>query len=247
MAIITKKINELVTENYVYASVLHYFGIQFYDYSENTLAQVCKAKKLDINKVVSSLEAIHHKPKDLPLNEYPIDLIIEYLRHAHYVFINEKLPYMASLIENLNPDKIGHAHTIRDLQLLFPLFAHDFIHHIHEEEDTFFRYVILLQKALTGKANMAQLYYEMEKNQIHLLAVEHDTHDDEMEGIRDITNNYYLDQDAHLHLRVLFLELQALEKDLQTHANVENQILFPKALQLELRVKQKLKQFKQWN
>ncbi len=247
MAKITKKINELVSENYVYASVLHYFGIQFYNYAEDTLAQVCKAKNLNVDKVVSSLEAVHHPPQDLPLNEYPVDLIIEYLRHAHYIFINEKLPYVASLIENLDPEKIGHAHTIRDLQLLFPLFTDDFIHHIHEEEDTFFRYVMLLQRAAVGKANLAQLYYEMEKKQIHLLAVEHDTHDDEMEGIRDITNNYHLNPDAHLHLRVLFLELQALEKDLQVHAGVENQILFPKALQLEQQVKQKMKDNKQWN
>lgn len=247
MEFTTKKINDLVTENYVYASVLHYFGIQFYNYSDNTLAQVCKARKLDVNIVVSSLEAIHQQSKDLPLNDYPVDLIIEYLRHAHYVFINEKLPYVASLIENLHPKKIGHPHIVRDLQLLFPLFVDDFIHHIHEEEDTFFRYVMLLQKAIQGQGNLGQLYYEMEKNQIHLLAVEHDTHDDEMEGIRDITNNYYLDDKAHLHLRVLFLELQALERDLQTHAKIENQILFPKSLHLELKVKKMLKQRKQWN
>ena len=241
MGLVAKKINDLVTENYVYASVLHCFGIQFYNYSDDTLAQVCKARKLDVEKVVSSLEAIHHEPKDLPLNSYPVDLIIEYLRHAHYVFINEKLPYMASLIENLDPKKIGHAHTIRDLQLLFPLFTDDFIHHIHHEEDTFFRYVMLLIKALKGHYNPGHLHYEMEKNQVHLLAIEHDTHDDEMKGIRDITNDYYLDADANLHLRVLFLELQALERDLQVHAKIENQILFPKSLQLEFKVKDMLK------
>ncbi|EAY26777.1 hypothetical protein [Microscilla marina] len=247
MRLVAKKINELVTENYVYAAVLHYFGIEFYNYSNDTLAQVCKARNLNVEKVVSSLEAIHHQPKELPLNTYPADLVIEYLRHAHYVFINEKLPYMASLIENLDPQKIGNAHTIRDLQLLFPLFTEDFIHHIHEEEDTFFRYVMLLMGASQGHYNASKLHYEMEKNQVHLLAIEHDTHDDEMKGIRDITNNYYLDQNAHLHLRVLFMELQALEKDLQVHAKIENQILFPKALQLELKVKQMLKKRHHYN
>lgn len=242
MRLVAKKINELVTENYVYAAVLHYFGIEFYNYSDNTLAQVCKARNLNVDKVVSSLEAIHQQPKKLPLNTYPIDLVVEYLRHAHYVFINEKLPYMASLIEHLDPQQIGHTNTIRDLQLLFPLFTDDFIHHIHEEEDTFFRYIMLLLNASQGNYNASKLHYEMEKNQVHLLAIEHDTHDDEMKGIRDITSNYHLDNNAHLHLRVLFMELQALERDLRVHAQIENQILFPKALQLEFKVKQMLKQ-----
>ncbi len=53
-----KKINELVNENYVNASVLHYFGIKFYQYSEKTLEQVCQERGLNQQQLISNLESV---------------------------------------------------------------------------------------------------------------------------------------------------------------------------------------------
>lgn len=39
-----RRILDLVEENYVFASVLHHFGIDFYDYQEQNLAEVCKKR-----------------------------------------------------------------------------------------------------------------------------------------------------------------------------------------------------------
>jgi regulator of cell morphogenesis and NO signaling len=68
--------------------------------------------------------------------------------------------------------------------------------------------------------------------------MEHEAHDDEMEGIRKITNDYQLDSSTPLHVKVIYNELREFEKNLITHARIENEILFPKAMALEGRVKQ---------
>jgi len=68
--------------------------------------------------------------------------------------------------------------------------------------------------------------------------MEHDVHDDEMEGIRKITKDYELTHDAPLHVKVLYSELKSFEKSLITHARIENEILFPKAMALEHTVRQ---------
>jgi regulator of cell morphogenesis and NO signaling len=68
-------------------------------------------------------------------------------------------------------------------------------------------------------------------------ALEHHIHEDEMAGIRRITNNYNLTFCEELHIKVVFSELQRFEKELKTHAKIENEILFPKALQLEAKIK----------
>jgi regulator of cell morphogenesis and NO signaling len=69
---------------------------------------------------------------------YPIDLIIEYLKHSHYLFVKQKLPYIGRL--GCRGFKANHPKRImqlkRDLKILFPLFLEDFTHHIYEEEDT---------------------------------------------------------------------------------------------------------------
>lgn len=239
MAINNKKITELVDENYVFASVLYYFGIRFYDYSERTLEQVCTEKGIDINVVISSLEAVRNEKDgvDIRLFSYPIDLIIEYLKHAHYIFIKQKLPYIARLIENLKTTYPPHFQVVEDLKFVFPLFVEDFIHHIYEEEDSLFCYINLLHNALHKTMNPTQLFYEMEKFSLQEHAIAHDMHDDEMKGIRSITNNYTIPEEGDLHLKVVFKELCAFERQLTSHAGVENEILFPKALLLEKEVK----------
>lgn len=237
----TKRITDIVDDNYVNASVLYYFGIHFYDYSEKTLEQVCLEKGLNTNLVIKELEKSTICDEDIELTAFPIDLILEYLRHTHYVFIKRKLPYITKLIESFEPNDQRYNGIAKDLKLVFPLFVEDFIHHIYMEEDTLFTYIRMLCKCAMGKENLTRVYQEMEKHSLQKYAVEHEEHDDEMKGIRKITNNYQISPTDPLHIRVVYAELQALEQELITHARIENEILFPKALMLEQDVKKTIK------
>ena len=238
-ALKNRKIGELVDQNNVRAYVLYYMGIKFYENSDLTLDQVCKEKGLKVEQVVGELESPgeNFKEADLPLISYPIDLIIEYLKHAHFLFVKHKLPYIARLVESFKANHESYTQVEKDLKVLFPLFLEDFIHHIYEEEDTLFTYIKLLEKAARGTYNPSRLYYKMERSSLQRFAMEHEAHDDEMEGIRKITHDYFLAPAAPLHVRVIFTELIAFEKSLQTHARIENEILFPKAMALENEVK----------
>lgn len=234
-----KRIRDLVDQNNVHAYVLYYFGIKFYEYSEQTLEQVCVHKGLRVDQVVKELESPtqNFQEADLPLISYPIDLIIEYLKHAHFTFVKHKLPYITRLVEAFKADHKDFEGVEKDLKELFPLFLEDFIHHIYEEEDTLFGYIRILDRASKGTYNPSQLYYLLEKNSLQRFAMEHEAHDDEMEGIRRITDDYKVDKETPLHVKVIYSELTSFEKSLKTHARIENEILFPKAMMLENRVK----------
>ncbi len=234
-----KRIGDLVEQDNVRAYVLYYFGIKFYEYPEYTLEQVCKERGLKIEQVVRELESPkeNFQEKELPLISYPVDLIIEYLKHAHFLFVKHKLPYISRLVESFKADHPEYELVAKDLKMIFPLFIEDFIHHIYEEEDTLFKYIKALERAAQGKYHSSRLYYMMEQNSLQRFSIEHEEHDDEMEGIRRITKDYYLTPDAPLHVKVIYSELTAFEKSLQTHARIENEILFPKAMNLESQVK----------
>jgi regulator of cell morphogenesis and NO signaling len=233
-----KRIAELVDLNYVHAYVLFYFGISFYEYSELTLEQVCNQKGLKTELVVKELESPSHMlESDLPLISYPIDLIIEYLKHSHFIFIKHKLPYIARLVESFKANHEEYAVVERDLKIVFPLFVEDFIEHIYEEEDTLFNYIRVLDRAGRGEYSPSKLYYMMEKNSVKKFSMDHESHDDEMEGIRKITRDYKISPTTPLHIKVMYNELKSFEKSLITHARIENEILFPKAMNLENKVR----------
>jgi regulator of cell morphogenesis and NO signaling len=241
IALKNKRISELVDQNYVHAYVLYYFGIRFEDYPEYTLEQVCQQRGLKVDQVVRELESPSHLMEaDLPLISYPIDLIIEYLKHSHFLFIKHKLPYIARLVEGFKANHDDYLSIERDLKIVFPLFVEDFIQHIYEEEDTLFTFIQALDKAVKRKYIPTRLYYAMEKNAMQRFSMDHEVHDDEMNGIRRITKDYYLSPNCPLNIKVLYSELKAFEKSLSTHARIENDILFPKAMMLESQVKKLL-------
>ena len=234
-----RKIQDLIGENYIFASVLHYFGLRFYEYSDKTLEQVCEQKGLSVSKVIKSLE-LAVSNDDLPdFNEidYPIDLLVEYLKHMHHIFIKQRLPYIIDLIRNCKSEEPMYGQTVKDLGFVFPLFVEDFIKHIYEEEDELFYYVSLLGKVEEGKIEMYKLFKIMDTYKLQEHALEHHIHEDEMSGFRRITNNYDLTFSKDLHIKVVYSELQRFENELITHAKIENEILFPKALQLEAKAK----------
>jgi regulator of cell morphogenesis and NO signaling len=69
---------------------------------------------------------------------YPIDLIIEYLKHGHlYYLLSISCPYIGQLGGKVSgqPSGLQYDQVEKDLKILFPLFLEDFIHHIYEEED----------------------------------------------------------------------------------------------------------------
>lgn len=227
-------VSELVSENYVFASVLHYFGISFYQYSTDSLSKVCKKHKVHPDQLIAQLEEWAKKKEptteDLYLN--PIEVLVAYLKQKHYYFVRQELPFLSNLISGITPD-LEYSSLMQDLRIMFPLFVEDFIHHIHEEESRLFKRIEMLQDVENQLYSLQDAQAILQKDPIGGLAHQHEHHDDEMEGIRKLTKDYSLDENAPLSMKVLYHELQNFEKELQIHAQIEDDLLFPKAVQLE--------------
>lgn len=246
---LNRTINDLVAENHVRASVLYYFGVKFYDYQTSTLEEVCANHGLKAENVINALDLVNDASENtlVQLRELPVSLLIEYLRHAHFLFVKKRLPYLGQLIDGLADVNFRYKALSDDLKSIFPLFVEDFIHHIYEEEDTVFSYVHQLLTFIKTGNEASKALYAMKRFSISDFALDHEVHEHEMEGFRQITNDYRYCEEADLHIKVLYSELERFERDLLIHAKVENDILFPKTLELENRVKLKFEQLAKLN
>ncbi|MDA0314272.1 MAG: hemerythrin domain-containing protein [Bacteroidetes bacterium] len=227
-------IGELVSENYVFAAVLHYFGISFYQYPTDSLEKVCQKHKVNPRQLIAQLEswAMQKEPSLEELYLNPIELLVAYLKKKHYYFVRQELPFLSNMISGIAPEP-EYESLLGDLRILFPLFVEDFIHHIHEEESRLFNRIILLQDIEACEFSTQDALTILEQDPIQYLAEHHEIHDDEMEGIRKLTQNYFLADEAPLTMKVLYHELQNFEKELTIHARIEDELLFPKAVELE--------------
>jgi len=225
-----KTIEQVVDENYVYARALHYLGIDFFENSSRKLVEVCRERGLDKQQVIKSFYEFDSSARCSfkELSSYPIELLVEYLKHSHHVFIKEKLPYIVHLVK-----------TYENLALrsLMPEFIEDLIRHIYEEEDTTFKYIHVLQEIDKGyeKAPMSRLMRFESFSLADELA--HHEEEDELGAIRTL---FDLPEGSNLHGRVLLNEFKAFDREMIYHAAIENQVLFPKAISLEKEVLKKV-------
>src|SRR5690554_4496351 len=87
-------IRDLVEQNYVFAAVLHFFGISFFQYEEKSLEEECKKFKDSPTQIMTELESWAAK-KD-PTNEqlflHPKEILVEYLKKKHHFFLRLELP-----------------------------------------------------------------------------------------------------------------------------------------------------------
>ncbi len=229
-----KKIFDLIHDDYQYAKVLNSFGIDFYKHYDENLIDLCNIKGISFGKVLGYRNSLHES--NLLANEYlkssPVNLVIEFLKDNHNYFIKNKLPYLQNLINNLNENKY-ETNFYKDLKFIFPIFFEDFVEHIYEEENDFFNYIYELFNANQGRINPSNLLVMMKKYSIKKILDDHINEDSEMAGIRGITRNYSYKNIKDLHLKVIFQELKEFDEELSVHSYIENDILFPKAFELE--------------
>jgi regulator of cell morphogenesis and NO signaling len=231
-----KRILDLVEENYVFASVLHYFGIGFYDFSESKFSETCIKKGLKSELIVDGLEDVIEEDQEhfLYLMSLPIEVVICYLKHKHYSFIKHSIPYLAKLIHNYPTSKAPS--IINEIRIKFPVFVKGFIEHMHKEEYIYFKLIEDIDGAIKGSINFSKLFFTLKKSSIKKMAEDHTDEDDIMFEIRNITDDYKLKKDSPVLLKVIYSELQSFEKNLIIHSRIENEVLFPKAILLEKEV-----------
>ncbi|MCC5928191.1 MAG: hemerythrin domain-containing protein [Cyclobacteriaceae bacterium] len=238
--LIYTKISDIVVKNYMYGYVLYFMGIKFFEHTDKTLEELCRIKGLNPVNVATELESSvsDENESSLDFGKYPVELILQYLSHKHQEFINRKLPYLSRLIDGL--PKIYSLDSVReDLKFVFPLFVEDFVQHIYDEENHMFSYIRLLVDASRGLANPSLVYYQSEKHSMEKFSLDHHGVDNEMDGIRSLTENYTLACNESNFYRLTFEALRSFEQELLVHANIENNILMPKAVILENQVRRK--------
>lgn len=248
MELLKRTIGDLLKRNALFAKALHFLGIHFAHFTHKTLEEVCEEHNLSPQSVMRYLDQQGiANPDEAALTSMPVKLVMEYLRHSHFLFIKDKMPYIQHLINSTDPAVFDNPQVGHDLKEVFPLFMRDFIVHLYHEEDELFSYINYLLTCSKGITNAAATFYRISKENLQAHCKEHADHPHEMEGIRLLTNNYSCPPNAHLQQVVLFAELKHFDNELSSHANLENNVLFPKAMKLEQEVSTRLHQLARWN
>jgi regulator of cell morphogenesis and NO signaling len=228
-----KTVAEVVSENIKTAHIFKKYGIDFCCGGGITIDKACEKKNLDYSQLKEELLKVDDAPKAYNYNSWKLDFLIDHILNIHHAYVEESIPLILQY-SNRVAEVHGHHYTeVLKINTLFNEAANELASHMKKEENILFPYIkSLLQIELT-KESLNSPSFGSINNPITMMEMEHEAVGDIFKEIARLTNNYTPPEDACNTFRALYAKLDEFEQDLHQHIHLENNILHPKAKQLE--------------
>ncbi len=217
------------------AQIFKKYGLDFCCGGKKTVKEACREKGLDVTKIEQELQQADKisSSRPLPYNEWSLDFLADYIVNTHHSYVKRNLPDIKAYAEKVMRVH-GNRHTelLSIYKLVEEVYA-ELMTHMVKEERVLFPYI----KELVSAANNAQplhaTHFGTVQNPIGMMEMEHEAVGGNLAQIRELSDNYSLPDDACASYNLLYRMLNEFEEDLHLHVHLENNILFPKAVELE--------------
>lgn len=229
----TSTVGSFVAKDYRTATVFQKHGIDFCCRGGKTIEEVCENKNLNAEGLLAELGSIMESATDK--NEdfisYEADVLADYIVEKHHGYVNEAIPPLTQFLDKLCKVHGSNHPELFDIRDEFYASAGDLTAHMKKEETVLFPYIkrLVSQKAAGTEVSAVGNV----SGPINMMMMEHDIEGERFRRIEKLTSNFVPPDDACTTYRVAFSMLEEFQKDLHKHIHLENNILFPKALELE--------------
>jgi regulator of cell morphogenesis and NO signaling len=215
--------------------VFERFGIDYCCGGRKPLAEACIAGNLEINSVIAALEEAERKPGAEVDNwaERTLESLSSHIVAKHHAYVKRELPRLAQLAQKV----VGrHGSTKPEL----PAIANSLIQldeelaqHLAKEEAVLFPYIVGLERFISIGTLKPQSCFGTVANPIAMMTQEHDAAGSLIAEIRRLSRNFTTPEDACPTFHAFYDGLREFEQDLHQHIHLENNILFPRAIELD--------------
>ncbi len=207
------------------AQIFKKYGLDFCCGGKKTVKQACEEKGLDLRKIEDELNqasgSVTSRP--LPYNEWNIGFLADYIVNTHHSYLRKNLPDIRQYAEKvMNVHGSNHPELYAVQKIVEQLYKELTEHLVKEENDIF-----PMIKEIANNKKISTI-----EDPINILVHEHESVGKMLGDLRKFTANYTLPDDACASYSLLYRMLNELEDDTLLHIHLENNILFPKAIDL---------------
>lgn len=228
-------IGELVAKDFRKAEIFKKYNLDFCCGGKKTVAQACNEKKVDhmaVEKELTNLDSVIVNSSQ-KFDEWDLGFLVDYILNTHHEYVKKSIPLLleytskvAKVHGSSHPEVIAIARKFNEA-------ADELSGHMCKEEQILFPYIKQLVLAKANKQKKPYTAFGTVRNPINMMEHEHDAVGDIFRAIRGLSNDYTPPEDSCATYKVSFLKLKEFEDDLHQHIHLENNILFPKSIELE--------------
>jgi regulator of cell morphogenesis and NO signaling len=230
------KVKEIAKQLPASVRLFEEYGIDYCCGGGKSLAEACAAAKQPIDEVLEKLEKLNNIVADSDLTLWerePLSDLVHHIVEVHHGFVRREIPRLKLLIEKVGSRHADSHPELTSLNLNFGFIAEELMNHMLKEEQVLFPYIERLQASKETATAPPPAVFGSVARPVECMMREHDLAASMLQEIRELTRDYLPPQGACPTYRAMLNGLHEFERDLHRHVHLENNILFPKAIELE--------------
>lgn len=231
-------IGTVVADDYRAAGVFEQVGIDFCCNGNRTIEAACTEQNVAPDRLVSNLQMVLNSTtrKDDAVSDYkswPLDLLADFIEKKHHRYVTAQIPVIQAFLEKIVRVHGDRHPELAEIKELFDASAGELTAHMKKEELMLFPFIRKMVQAIeAGNSDIAAPFGTIQ-NPIRMMMHEHDGEGERFRRIKELSNQYTSPADGCNTYRAAYATLKAFEDDLHLHIHLENNILFPKSIELE--------------
>jgi len=232
-----KTVRELAVEVPGATRVFEKLGIDYCCGGMRKLDDACAAASINLEQAIDALEmaeiAARAARKDKDWSAEPLSDLIAHIKNTHHQYTRGEIARLGPLAEKVLGVHGKNHPELREIRAIFADLAQELTMHLMKEEMMLFPYIERLEEVALEKSPVLPPPFGTVRNPVAMMMREHDDAGNGLRELRRVTGNYTAPADACVSFRTLYKVLSELEADLHQHIHLENNILFPRAIELE--------------
>jgi regulator of cell morphogenesis and NO signaling len=167
----------------------------------------------------------------------PLSALIRHILDTHHAYLRDALPILTQLVQNATPTAGGEqADSFQATAQVYRDLRSELESHMWKEEMVLFPLIEGIEQAEATGRPAPPSHCGSVRNPIHVMQGEHVNAKHALEELRRLTSGFTPPAGASVGYRNLLTGLAELETDLHCHIQLEEDVLFPRAGELESRV-----------
>lgn len=226
-------VKELALENFSAIRLFQEFGVDFYCRGNLTLKESLATANVNQEEFLNRLSAIQKTATtkyEVEVENWPLDLLADYIQKTHHHFTDKILVQIKNAIKLYLEKDLPGKEIIQNLSIPLEMFAKEMGSHMKKEELILFP---MIKKIVQTRGKIESDSARTVRSPVEKMIHEHDTQYQLLVEIREILNNYNLSESNTNDFKQIVSLMNSLDIDLGLHLHLENNILFPKAVDLE--------------
>jgi regulator of cell morphogenesis and NO signaling len=232
-----KTVREIAIEVPAATRVFEKIGIDYCCGGAQPITEACRTAGVTVEEVKRSLEQIETSSQAaVGLTDWKAESLTSLINHIeskHHSFTREEMEGIEPLLEKVRSVYGERRPELSEVQALFAELKRELLLHMKKEENVLFPYITQMETAVSKSLSAPMPMFGTVRNPVRMMMSEHDGAGELLRRIRQLTDDFNPPADACVSYQTLYRRLEELEQDLHQHIHLENNILFPGAIEME--------------